>query len=146
MAQQSTPNLDPTLGNGNRPLVLYDGGCPMCRREIDHYRRCAGAHRLRWIDIDARPTLEADVGISRSAAMARFHVRTADGRWVTGAHGFAEVWSHLRGYRLVATVVRWLGVLPALDWGYTHFARWRLDRRCIDGACSTGVVENRNPL
>ena len=29
-----------------RPMVFYDGGCPLCRREIAHYRRIDSAERL----------------------------------------------------------------------------------------------------
>ena len=40
-----TQHADPV-----RPMVFYDGGCPLCRREIAHYRRIDSAERLRWVD------------------------------------------------------------------------------------------------
>mgnify|MGYP000446977673 CR=1 FL=1 len=36
-------------GSG-RPLVFYDGSCPLCRREIAHYRRQDRAGALGWVD------------------------------------------------------------------------------------------------
>ncbi|MEC8852758.1 MAG: DCC1-like thiol-disulfide oxidoreductase family protein, partial [Pseudomonadota bacterium] len=33
--------------------IFYDGGCPLCAREIAFYRRRAGAGRLDWIDVAA---------------------------------------------------------------------------------------------
>ena len=33
-----------------RPMVFYDGGCPLCRREIAHYRRIDSTGSLRWVD------------------------------------------------------------------------------------------------
>jgi predicted DCC family thiol-disulfide oxidoreductase YuxK len=77
--------------------------------------------------------------------MRRFHVRTANGAWLTGAYAFAELWSHLRGYRLLALVVRRLRMLPLLDWGYRRFADWRFDRRRCDGdRCEVNAQTNVN--
>lgn len=85
--------------------IYYDGGCPLCRAEIDHYRRCEGGDRLDFVDVgrDARaPAL--GTGLQREAALARFHVRDADGHLVSGAAAFARLWRTLPGWR-------WLGHL-----------------------------------
>jgi predicted DCC family thiol-disulfide oxidoreductase YuxK len=122
----------------NRPQVFYDGGCPLCRREIDHYRRLDRDERVEWVDILQAPESLARAGLDREEAMARFHVLDGRGRWQTGAWGFAEVWSHLPYYRRLAGAVRGLGLLPLMDAGYRLFARRRLAARCRDGACAAG--------
>ena len=118
--------------------VFYDGACPLCRREIAHYRRLRGADRLAWIDIARANAPLATYGLSRERAMARFHVRDAAGRWQTGAYGFAELWSHLPAYRWLARTLRSLQLLPLLDRVYVRFARWRLRRACDDRTCGNG--------
>jgi predicted DCC family thiol-disulfide oxidoreductase YuxK len=123
------------------PVVLYDGSCPLCAREIAHYRRLRGAQRIDWVDIAREPDLEGRYGVRPADAMARFHVRDGQGRWLTGAFAFAELWSHLPGYRLAGSALRALRLLSLLDRAYTPFARWRLSRRCDDGACG---VQGRN--
>jgi len=67
--------------------------------------------------------------------MARFHVRDAAGHWQIGAFGFAELWSHLPGYRWLARTLRLLRLLPLLDRVYASFARWRLRRACDEHTC-----------
>lgn len=133
----------PSLLAGNeaaQPVVLYDGGCPLCRREIDHYREVRGADQIKWVDINATTNLQWLYGVERDTAMRRFHVRTADGRWQVGAYGFVEVWSNLRGYRLLAKIVRGLRLLRPLDWAYRRFADWRFERRrCTGDACGIGT-------
>ena len=119
----------------SNPLVLFDGGCPMCRREIAHYRRLRGSDRLAWVDIARTPDIERRFGVSHAAAMARLHVRDAAGEWQVGAHGFVEIWGHLRGYRWLGRAVRLLHLTPLLDHAYHRFARWRLKRRCGGGTC-----------
>jgi predicted DCC family thiol-disulfide oxidoreductase YuxK len=131
-ADQISPSPAPCAG---RTTVFYDGACPMCRREIAHYRRLRGADRLCWIDIAGDPAPLADHGLDRAAAMARFHVLDRHGQWQTGAWGFAELWAQLPAYRWLAGTLRGLRLLPLLDLLYGRFARWRLQRRCDGGAC-----------
>lgn len=128
------------------PLVLYDGSCPLCSREIRHYRRLRGADRIQWLDISADDAPMPIDDIDRATAMARFHVRDPAGRWHGGAFGFAELWSHLRGYRHLSGLLRTLGLVPLLDRLYTRFARWRLRRRCDSETCAspTTVPTQRN--
>ena len=126
-----------------RAVVLFDGGCPMCSREIAHYRRLDGAEAVDWIDITAADSLQAHYGVSPEIAMARFHVRDSQGRWQTGAWGFVELWSHLAAYRWLAAGMRSLRVIGILDYAYTLFARWRLRRRCDDRSCATEATATR---
>lgn len=116
-------------------IVFYDGGCPLCRREIAHYRRRRGADRLMWIDITRDAATLAANGLREEDAMARFHVRDATGAWHTGAHGFVELWSHLPAYSWLARLLRSLRLTPVLDAAYDRFARWRLRRRCNSDQC-----------
>lgn len=97
--------------------VYYDGGCPLCRAEIDHYRQCAGADRLTFIDV-GRAALAPALGpdLKRDAALRRFHVRAADGQLVSGAAAFARLWRSLPGWRWLGRLIdlRILGVRPVL--------------------------------
>ena len=126
-----------------KPLVLFDGGCPLCAREIAHYRRLRAASGIIWIDIHRERDTVEGLGISPADAMARFHVRDASARWHTGAGAFVELWSHLPYYALLATVTRRLHLVGPLNWAYERFAAWRLNRRCSDGTCATAVPQDR---
>lgn len=117
-------------------IVFYDGECPLCRREIAHYRRRRGADRLLWIDITQDAGTLAANGLRKEDAMARLHVRDAAGAWHTGAHGFVELWSHLPAYSWLARLLRLLRLAPLLDAVYDRFARWRLRRRCNSDQCA----------
>jgi predicted DCC family thiol-disulfide oxidoreductase YuxK len=118
--------------------VFYDGQCPLCSREINHYRRLRGSDRVSWIDISTHQAALEAHQLQRDTAMARLHVRDASGQWHTGAWGFAELWSHLPAYRWLAKTMRALRLLPALDRIYSRFAHWRFQRRCDADSCHTG--------
>ena len=71
--------------------VYYDGACPLCRAEIGHYRSQPGAERICFTDV-ARADASTGQDLARGDAMARFHVRDAQGRLVSGAAAFVLVW------------------------------------------------------
>ena len=121
-----------------RTRMFYDGGCPLCRREVAHYRRLDRRDRIDWVDISRDPETLAVLGVTLEQAMARLHVQDPQGRLLTGVPAFAAVWDALPGYRHLARLVRALRLVPALDWGYARFARRRYARRCAEGFCAAG--------
>ncbi|MEL6336345.1 MAG: DUF393 domain-containing protein [Pseudomonadota bacterium] len=76
--------------------VFYDGGCPVCSREIATYRGMRGADEMEWVDV-SDPESEARLpeGMDRDQLMARFTVRRRDGALSDGAAGFAALWRGL---------------------------------------------------
>jgi predicted DCC family thiol-disulfide oxidoreductase YuxK len=118
--------------------LFYDGGCPLCRKEIAHYRRLDRAGRVDWVDLYAEPHQAQRYGVSWRSAMQRIHLLETDGRVVTGAPAFAALWRRLPGYRWLARLVSLSGALPVLDRCYGIFARWRWRRRkACDASCDS---------
>ena len=95
-----------------RVTVYYDGACPVCAREIAAYRKLRGAAELCWVDAARADQGALGPGLDRERALARFHVRDANGELVDGARAFARLWREL-------PALRWLGALaarPPLAW------------------------------
>jgi predicted DCC family thiol-disulfide oxidoreductase YuxK len=91
--------------------VYFDGACPLCRTEINHYRGLTGADQVQFIDVSQdRPDLPDD--LDRAAALKRFHVRRGDGQLVSGAEAFIALWSQLPSWRWLARI----GALPGVTW------------------------------
>ena len=113
----------------NQVTMFYDGGCPLCSREVQHYRRLDRDRAVQWVDISTQADQLAALHLTRAVAMARLHVVDSAGRLQTGAAAFAALWSALPYYRWLAGCVRALHLVPLLDLIYEPFARWRLARR-----------------
>ncbi len=107
--------------------VLYDGACPLCRREIAVYqglRPIAPAQTLKFSDISRADTVLPPGGV-RSDYMARFHVQRSDGQILSGAAAFVALWATLPGWRYLALAARLPGATPALELTYRAFLRIR---------------------
>lgn len=104
--------------------VLYDGSCPLCRREISVYRGAHASQPLSFSDV-SDPTLVPPTGIGVEALMARFHVQHADGRLESGARAFIALWALLPGWRWLARLGRVPGMTPLMEWAYRGFLRVR---------------------
>jgi len=131
------------MSGSHLPVVLYDGQCPLCSREIAHYRRRRGAQSIRWVDVTCDDQALIDLGVSREAAMRRFHVRDAAGQWYTGAAGFVLLWSQLPAYAWLARLITRLRLLPLLERGYELFLRWRARRDCDSKTCQMTKGDSR---
>ena len=110
-------SVEPEL---TKSTVFFDGSCPLCRAEIGYYRHKDQVGALCFVDIsEAGATLPG--GITQQRAMERFHVRATDGRVLTGAAAFVEVWTRLPEWRWAARAASLPGGLIALELGYRIF-------------------------
>ncbi|MEM8575009.1 MAG: DUF393 domain-containing protein [Pseudomonadota bacterium] len=106
--------------------VFYDGACPLCHREIGYYRRRQGADGISWVDISSEAADDEIVtGLSRTEALARFHVMKPDGNLVSGGRAFAELWAVLPGFRPLARLFQKRPLLWLLDRAYDVFLKFR---------------------
>lgn len=123
-----------TLPTAPRLIVYYDGGCAVCSREIGFYQRLRGAEQLDWVDAARCDPTALGSGLSHAAALARLHVRQADGRLLSGAQAFAALWSALPATRIIGQIAGWPGVVHLLEWSYIGFLKlrrlWRGPERC----------------
>ena len=114
-------NAHPTL------TVLYDGACPLCRREIGVYQGLQpvnAAQTLKFSDISRADSALPPGGV-RSDYLARFHVQRADGQVLSGAAAFVALWATLPGWRYLAMLARLPGATPVLELVYRAFLRIR---------------------
>jgi len=117
-----TPNPS-AAGPKRRTEVFFDGSCPLCRREIDFYRKSAGADEVIWTDVSAcarNGTRPAD-DLDPRAAMKRFHIRDNSGRLVSGAEAFAGLWRALPRWRWAGRIAGVWGIRHALEFAYRCF-------------------------
>jgi ubiquinone biosynthesis monooxygenase Coq7 len=104
--------------------VMFDGSCPLCRREVSVYRELEPLRPLHWLDVsaDTSPAIGAE---DKSRFMARFHVQRADGELLSGAQAFVALWLQLPGWRWLGRAASLPGATALLELFYVSFLRIR---------------------
>ena len=106
--------------------VLFDGGCPLCMREVTFLRERDRQGALGFVDIDALDyDPEPHQGISYEEAMGRIHAITASGEVVRDVAVFREAY-RLIGLGWLYAPTRWPVISAVVDWLYDIWAARRL--------------------
>jgi predicted DCC family thiol-disulfide oxidoreductase YuxK len=128
---------------GPQLTLLYDGGCPLCLREVAFLRRRdqrlnPQAPRLAFVDIDAADyDPAAYAGISYRQAMGRIHALRADGRVLRDVAVFRAAYQEI-GLGWLYAPTGWPGLEALANALYGLWARWRLQltgRPDLDALC-----------
>ncbi len=108
--------------------VWFDGGCPLCRREIALMRRLDTRGRIAFIDVAADGE-GASCPVDRAALLARFHAQE-DGVMLSGAAAFTAMWRAIPLLRPLGLLARNPLALAVLERLYRAFliVRPRLQR------------------
>ena len=106
--------------------LLFDGGCPLCLREVNFLRSRDRLSSILFVDIDSsiyNPELYS--WISYREAMGRIHAITSSGEVLKDVQVFREAY-RLVGLGWVYEPTTWpiIGVL--VDEFYQLWPRWRL--------------------
>jgi predicted DCC family thiol-disulfide oxidoreductase YuxK len=115
-------SCDTSSGEATRELTIwYDGGCPLCRREIALMRRLDRTGAIIFEDAtDDGLTCPID----RAELLARLHARE-EGIILSGAAAFAAMWRAIPLLRPLGLAARQPRVLAWLERCYRHFLRAR---------------------
>jgi len=103
-----------------KTTVYFDGSCPLCRAEIRYYRREDDTGALAFVDVSKADALLPS-GLTQHHAMERFHVLEGNGRLLSGAAAFVDVWSKLPKWRWAARAAALPGAITTLELGYRLF-------------------------
>lgn len=122
-------------------VMLYDGQCPICQREINWLRSKNSQGKLGLIDITDEGFDAESYGTSFAELMAEIHGVYADGRLVKGVEVFCASYQAV-GLGWLVAPMQWRLLRPVFDWLYRGFAKHRLrlgrllgGRACDNGHC-----------
>ncbi len=106
--------------------LLFDGGCPLCQREVSFLRSRDSLSKIAFVDIDSssyNPDLYR--GISYKEAMGRIHAIRASGEILKDVQVFREAYQ-LVGLGWVYAPTSWPLLGGLINELYKFWTHWRL--------------------
>ena len=110
----------------SKMTAFYDGECPVCRMEVNHYQRIGG-DAVEWVDVctlDDAALAKASDGKSRYDLLGAMHVREGE-NWKIGVAAFPALWAKMPGWRHFTWLFKVPGVTPLAELGYKGFLAWQ---------------------
>ncbi len=102
-------------------IVWYDGGCPLCIREIAVMRRLDQRRAIDFVDVAPADSV---CPLDRQLMLARFHA-SEDGVILSGAAAFAAMWRAIPLLKPLGFAARHPVILRLLERLYTQFLKFR---------------------
>ena len=107
--------------------LFWDGGCPLCRKEIAYYQWLDAERRVDWIDLTAEPQRLDAHGVALETALSKIHGIDKSGSIVIGVPAFIAVWEVLPYWSILPPLIRSMPfAMPAIDAAYAWWAKRRL--------------------
>lgn len=119
-----------------KPTVFYDGQCPLCNREIAHYRGLDRNNVIHFVDVHQNIASLSELGVSFEHALKVIHGVDQNGQVISGVDVFLMIWSNIYRYRLFSEIVVKLKLTALLQWAYQRFAGWRYKQFVRNRTCS----------
>ena len=118
--------------------IFFDGGCPLCKREVDFMSSRNQKGFLRFIDINSSDFSFDKYGITYKQAMERIHALKSNGSIIRDVNVFQEAYSLIGlGWIYAPTKLPVIDKIIALIYGV--WAKYRLKitlRPPIEKLCS----------
>ncbi len=118
-----------------RQSVYYNGACPVCRTEMNHYaRRCeATAAPVTFIDSSIQYDALVEYGLRPDHLKRRVYLKSANGQVLSGVAALASLWAQTPGYEWLSKLVSLPLLRSVAEALYDHIAvpvlvaleRWR---------------------
>ncbi len=97
--------------------VLYNGSCPICSKEIEHYQRYSKGKGLPIAYDDLMTEARESWTIDEDSAAKALRVRRGD-QVLVGVDAFLALWEAMPRYRVLARLVRLPVIFTLAHWVY----------------------------
>jgi predicted DCC family thiol-disulfide oxidoreductase YuxK len=146
----ATPMLRYIVHSKNNVTVFFDGGCPLCSKEINHYKRIQNKYQIKelaWHDISKGDLGLLEKRVSWSDAMTEMHAVIHDEEKVfiiqNGIDAFLRIWERLPYYRFIPVIVKLIPGSKVILNKLYH--KWVLYRLRTDPRLATCDAERCKP-
>ena len=137
--QRTQPKLPSPRDLPQADVVIYDGDCAFCRRQVNRLARWDGGDRLAFVSLHDPLVAERYPDLSRDQLMEQMYLVSPDGRRYGGAAALRYLTRRLPRLYPLAPLLHVPFSLRLWRWAYRQVAKRRYlmnpPTDCEDGAC-----------
>ncbi len=128
-----------TTGEPARSVVVYDGECPFCLKQVERMKRRDTAGAFEYAPRQSEGLEQRFPKLAEGDFNSGMRLVNRDGSIEVGADAVYQIARRLSGWKLVA----WLYRVPVLKsifrsgYGLVAKYRYKLAKRCESGVCET---------
>ena len=108
-----------------RPVLIYDGDCPVCRSAVDRIRKNSAPDAFEFFSCQSEDLSRRFPQVPKSACLEAMHLILPGGTVLAGEQAAPEILSRLRRWRWAAVLFR----LPGAQILSRVVYRWFAGRR-----------------
>ncbi len=128
--------------NKHHLSIYYDGSCPLCTREIDHYKKIDNQNKLRYVDISDLSFSQISEGLEGKNIQKFFHIKSSTNEAYTGVDAFYKIWETLDCFKALQFMYKIYPLKLIMKLTYIFFANVRPylpKKKCTKDICSTNL-------
>ncbi len=107
-------------------IVLFDGKCGICSKEIAFYKKIAPLDQFIWEDVNAID-LKEKYNIELISALKHLHVIDNE-KVLIGVDAFARIWKNIKYFKFLSFFIRLPLIYTSAKYAYFIFAEYRFKR------------------
>jgi predicted DCC family thiol-disulfide oxidoreductase YuxK len=111
--------------NPDRPVLIFDGECSVCRNAVEWIRRRCGPETFEYLSCHAEELPLRFPHVGKDECLEAMHLVLPDGTVLAGEQAVPEILWRLRGWRRASALFR----LPGAGTLSRAFYRWFAARR-----------------
>lgn len=108
--------------------VFYDDRCPLCRKEIEYYKKQTPDRVIEWLGISQNMDTLAKYDIAYIDSLKILHAINEKEEMIFGVDAFILIWEQMKGWRWLAKFVGLPIVYQITKGIYKVFAQWRFNK------------------
>lgn len=121
-------------------VVIFDGQCKFCRRQIDRIFRADSGDRLSYVSLHDPLVARRWPDLSREQLMNEMTIVDRSGNRHGGAAAFKYLTRRLPRWWILSPIMHFPGVMIFAHWTYQQIAKrrykWGKTETCDDGSCA----------
>ena len=105
--------------------VFYDGNCPICKKEINTYKRLSIDKNIKWYDISKDKDIPKVINKTQEDCLKILHVSDDNDNLKTAVDAFIEIWKKTSYFRHLVPLIQFPPTKLVANYFYKVYAKYR---------------------